>query len=117
MAPLHEVDIPTVKATFALGCFWGPDGLFGATPGVIRTRVGFTGGSKAAPTYKSLGDHTEAIEIDFDPKEITYDKLLDMFWTHHDPTARCTKQVGHKNKISTLILGIYCYFSHALISL
>ncbi|CAG2054220.1 unnamed protein product, partial [Timema podura] len=51
---LHEVDVPIKKATFALGCFWGPDSLFGAMKGVIRTRVGYCGGAKADPTYKSI---------------------------------------------------------------
>lgn len=94
MTLLHEVNIPTKKATFALGCFWAPDSFFGTTKGVIRTRVGFTGGTKDLPQYRNLGDHTEAIELDYDPNEITYDKLLDIFWTHHDPTARTTKQVS-----------------------
>lgn len=93
MALLHDVNIPAKKATFAMGCFWGPDAYFGATKGVLRTRVGFTGGSKDGPAYKSLGDHTEAIEIDFDPSEISYESLLQLFWTNHDPTARTTKQV------------------------
>lgn len=93
MSLLHEVNIPTKKATFALGCFWAPDAYFGATKGVIRTRVGFTGGSKGAPTYRNLGDHTEAIELDYDPNEISYKQLLDIFWEIHDPTARTTKQV------------------------
>ncbi|KAF4530279.1 hypothetical protein B566_EDAN017417 [Ephemera danica] len=51
---LHKVDVPTKKATFAMGCFWAPDSLFGVTKGVIRTRVGYTGGTKEGPTYKSL---------------------------------------------------------------
>lgn len=99
MVGLHDVNIPTEKATFAMGCFWGPDSLFGATMGVIRTRVGFTGGSKKAPAYKSLGDHTEAIEIDFDPETIKYEQLLNMFWSNHDPTARCSRQVSPLSKI------------------
>nr|CAD7587366.1 unnamed protein product [Timema genevievae] len=89
---LHEVDVPIKKATFALGCFWGPDSLFGAMKGVIRTRVGYCGGAKADPTYKSIGDHTEAIDIDYDPNEITYDDLLKVFWSSHDPTSKNTTQ-------------------------
>jgi methionine-S-sulfoxide reductase len=53
---------------------------------VIRTRVGYTGGTRQDPTYRSLGDHTEAIEIDYDPSLITYGELLDIFWKGHDPT-------------------------------
>lgn len=89
---LHDIDIPTKKATFAMGCFWAPDSLFGVQNGVIRTRVGFAGGTTDNPTYHSIGDHTEAIEIDFDPNEISYSELLDMFWKNHDPTARTSKQ-------------------------
>lgn len=92
MSLLHDVDVPTKKATFAMACFWAPDALFGATPGVIRTRVGYAGGTKEGPTYRSLGDHTEAIDVDFDPSAITFAKLLDIFWLNHDPTARTTKQ-------------------------
>ncbi|XP_067011750.2 peptide methionine sulfoxide reductase [Anabrus simplex] len=89
---LHNVDVPTKKATFAMGCFWGPDSLFGAMQGVIRTRVGYAGGSKVNPAYRSLGDHTESIDIDYDPNEITYQKLLDSFWDNHDPTAKMSVQ-------------------------
>ncbi len=73
-------------ATFAMGCFWGPDGLFGAIPGVINTRVGYAGGTKEDPTYHRLGDHTETIQMDYDPDKISYKELLDIFWRDHDPT-------------------------------
>ncbi|XP_069688067.1 peptide methionine sulfoxide reductase-like isoform X2 [Periplaneta americana] len=89
---LHDINVPTKKATFAMGCFWAPDSLFGVQKGVIRTRVGFAGGTTENPRYRSIGDHTEAIEIDYDPNEISYDQLLTMFWNHHDPTARVSKQ-------------------------
>jgi peptide-methionine (S)-S-oxide reductase len=55
---------------------------------VIRTRVGYTGGTKAAPTYSSLGDHTESIQIDFDPKQVSFSRLLEIFWDAHNPTHR-----------------------------
>ncbi|XP_023711728.1 peptide methionine sulfoxide reductase isoform X2 [Cryptotermes secundus] len=89
---LHDIDVPTKKATFSMACFWAPDSLFGAQKGVIRTRVGFAGGTTKNPSYHSIGDHTESIEIDYDPNEISYSELLDMFWNHHDPTARTSKQ-------------------------
>ena len=54
MSLLHDVDVPTKKATFAMACFWAPDSLFGTTQGVIRTRVGYAGGTKEGPTYRSL---------------------------------------------------------------
>jgi len=56
--------------------------------GVIRTRVGYAGGTKKNPTYHDLGDHSETIQIDYDPSKITYPELLDAFWTGHDPTHR-----------------------------
>ncbi|KOB72754.1 Ecdysone-induced protein 28/29kD [Operophtera brumata] len=67
-----------------MGCFWSNDSLFGATPGVVRTRVGYSGGTTKNPAYRNLGDHTEVIELDFDPKTVTYEDLLDMFWANHE---------------------------------
>jgi len=55
---------------------------------VVRTRVGYAGGTKKNPSYHQLGDHTETIQIDFDPTKITYEKLLDIFWESHDPLSR-----------------------------
>ena len=76
------------KATFALGCFWGPDDYFSKLEGVISTRVGYTGGKKKNPTYESLGDHTESIEIVYNPTAISYSDLLEHFWNQHDPTEQ-----------------------------
>ncbi|MEF8873749.1 MAG: peptide-methionine (S)-S-oxide reductase MsrA [Candidatus Thermoplasmatota archaeon] len=76
----------TKNVTFSMGCFWGPDSLFGAIPGVIRTKVGYAGGSKKDPTYHSLGDHTETIQVNYDPGEVSYEELIDLFWENHDPT-------------------------------
>ncbi|GFQ65498.1 hypothetical protein TNCT_621431 [Trichonephila clavata] len=84
---------PNMKtATFAMGCFWHPDALFGCQKGVHRTRVGYTGGSLHNPTYRNLGDHTEAIDIDFDPEVISYEKLLKLFWKNHDSTETHKRQ-------------------------
>ena len=55
---------------------------------MIRTRVGYAGGTKENPTYRSLGDHSETIQIDYDPTQITYQDLLDLFWDSHNPTVR-----------------------------
>ncbi len=55
---------------------------------MVRTRVGYAGGTTQTPTYHNLGDHTETIEIDFDPSRISYSRLLDVFWGSHDPTVR-----------------------------
>ena len=79
-------------ATFALGCFWSPDDYFSKLDGVIKTRVGYTGGTTLNPTYHNLGDHTETVEITFDPSKISYETLLDHFWKQHDPTIPQVKQ-------------------------
>jgi peptide-methionine (S)-S-oxide reductase len=55
---------------------------------VIRTRVGYTGGARENPTYHSLGDHTESLQVDFESERISYEKLLEIFWSEHDPTSR-----------------------------
>lgn len=93
MTFLHDIDIPFKKATFGMGCFWGAESLYGATKGVIRTRVGFTGGKKENPAYKNLGDHTEAVDVDYDPNIVSYEQLLELFWSNHNPSARLPRQV------------------------
>ncbi|XP_045462020.1 peptide methionine sulfoxide reductase [Harmonia axyridis] len=80
----HDIDIPFKKATFGMGCFWASDALFGAQPGILRTRVGYAGGTLIDPEYRKLGDHTEVIEIDYDPKQISYEELLQLFWDNHE---------------------------------
>ena len=81
----------TQKAIFAAGCFWGVESNFRKVEGVISTRVGYTGGSFSEPTYKQVCSlntgHAEAIEITFDPSKVTYDELLEVFWSIHDPTT------------------------------
>ncbi|MFO8069636.1 MAG: peptide-methionine (S)-S-oxide reductase [Alkalibacterium sp.] len=71
-------------ATFGMGCFWGPESQFGQYPGVIRTRTGFTGGTTAEPTYRTIGDHTETIQIDFDASLLSYEDILRIYWNSHD---------------------------------
>ena len=77
--------LPCETATFGMGCFWGPDARFGALPGVLRTRTGYAGGTTENPTYKEMGDHTETIEVDFDPSIISYEEILRHFWRSHYP--------------------------------
>jgi peptide-methionine (S)-S-oxide reductase len=78
----------TERAVLAGGCFWGMQDLIRRYPGVITTRVGYTGGDVPNATYRKHGTHAEAIEITFDPSKITYRKLLEFFFQIHDPTTR-----------------------------
>jgi peptide-methionine (S)-S-oxide reductase len=79
---------PTERAVLAGGCFWGMQDLIRRYPGVISTRVGYTGGDVPNATYRNHGTHAEAIEIVFDPQRISYRQLLEFFFQIHDPTTR-----------------------------
>jgi peptide-methionine (S)-S-oxide reductase len=76
------------RAVLAGGCFWGMQQLIRRLPGVVSTRVGYTGGDVPNATYRNHGDHAEAIEIVFDPAKLSYRKLLEFFFQIHDPTTR-----------------------------
>ncbi len=75
------------RAVLAGGCFWGMQDLIRKLPGVIATRVGYTGGDVPNATYRNHGTHAEGIEIIFDPDTITYRRLLEFFFQIHDPTT------------------------------
>jgi peptide-methionine (S)-S-oxide reductase len=75
------------KAILAGGCFWGMQDLFRKQPGVLSTRVGYSGGDVPNATYRNHGTHAEAIEIVFDPEQVSYRKLLELFFQIHDPTT------------------------------
>jgi len=78
-------------AIFAQGCFWGVEERFRRVPGVVATAVGYAGGRTATPTYEqvSAGDtgHAEAVLVEFDPRQVGYERLLEVFWETHDPTS------------------------------
>ena len=85
----------TETATFGLGCFWGPDARFGAMDGVVRTRVGYAGGTTVDPTYHDLGDHTEVVRVEYDPERLGYADLLDIAFDAHDPDRQPAKRQYH----------------------
>jgi peptide-methionine (S)-S-oxide reductase len=78
------------QAMFGMGCFWGAERKFWQTPGVYSTAVGYAGGPTKNPTYEEvcsgMTGHTEAVLVVYDPKQVTYDQLLSVFWESHDPT-------------------------------
>jgi peptide-methionine (S)-S-oxide reductase len=76
------------RAVLAGGCFWGVQDLLRRRPGVISTRVGYTGGNVPNATYRNHEGHAEAIEIIFDPQKLSYRKLLEFFFQIHDPTTK-----------------------------
>jgi peptide-methionine (S)-S-oxide reductase len=78
----------TEKAILAGGCFWGMQDLLRRYPGVVSTRVGYTGGDVPNATYRNHGTHAEAIEITFNPETISYRQILEFFFQIHDPTTR-----------------------------
>jgi peptide-methionine (S)-S-oxide reductase len=84
---LDEVNQSVEKAILAGGCFWGMQDLIRKLPGVVSTRVGYTGGEVENATYRNHEGHAEAIEISFDPAEISYRDLLEFLFQIHDPTT------------------------------
>ena len=80
------------KATFGAGCFWGVEAVFRQTKGVKDAAVGYAGGTRENPTYEDVCSdetgHAEVVEVQFDPAEVSYEQLLDVFWRNHDPTTR-----------------------------
>ena len=80
------------KATFGAGCFWGVEAAFRRIQGVIDTAVGYMGGTLDNPTYAEVctdtTGHAEVVEVTFDPDQVSYNELLDVFWDNHNPTTR-----------------------------
>lgn len=80
-----------MKATFGAGCFWHVEHIFANTKGVTSTAVGYTGGHAEDPTYEEVctdrTGHAEAVQVEYDPDQVSYDDLLGVFWSNHDPTT------------------------------
>lgn len=101
----------TEVATLAAGCFWGTEEFFRKIPGVLQTRVGYTGGTLANPRYEQMhggrSGHAESLEIVFDPKKVTYEVLLDRFFKMHDPTTlnRQGNDVGSQYRSAIFVHG------------
>ncbi|MFL5821522.1 MAG: peptide-methionine (S)-S-oxide reductase MsrA [Solirubrobacteraceae bacterium] len=78
------------KATFGAGCFWQVEAEFRNTPGVTATQAGYAGGATDEPTYEDVCSdrtgHAEVVEVEFDPERVSYEQLLESFWSLHDPT-------------------------------
>lgn len=80
------------EATFGAGCFWGVEEMFMNVPGVKETAAGYMGGTLKNPTYadvcSDMTGHAEVVQVKFDPNEVSYERLLEIFWSNHDPTTK-----------------------------
>lgn len=78
-------------ATFGAGCFWGVEEIYRALPGVVNTLVGYEGGNRENPTYENVCSdatgHAEVVQVEYDPEQISYEQLLQVFWDNHNPTT------------------------------
>lgn len=79
-------------ATFGAGCFWGIEATFRRIPGVVDAAVGYSGGATPNPTYQQVctdrTGHAEVVQVTYDPEKVSYEQLLEVFWTCHDPTQK-----------------------------
>ena len=80
-----------MKATFGAGCFWHVEDILSKTKGILSTKVGYIGGQLPNPTYEEVctdkTGHAEAVQVEYDPDEISFEELLDVFWKNHNPTT------------------------------
>jgi peptide methionine sulfoxide reductase msrA/msrB len=91
VAPVVNAKAKTALATFGAGCFWGVESAFAQIDGVVRTTAGYTGGALKNPTYEDVctdkTGHAEAVQVEYDPGRVSYERLLEVFWSIHDPTT------------------------------
>lgn len=99
---MNDKNTAVETATFGAGCFWGVEETFRNVPGVKSTAVGYLGGTLENPTYKDVcrgnTGHAEVVQLMYDPSEVSYEQLLDVFWNSHDPTTRDRQgwDIGHQ---------------------
>jgi len=95
------------KATFGAGCFWGVEAAFRRVPGVVDAAVGFEGGKTERPSYRDVCSHrtghAEVVEVDYDPGQVSYEELLDVFWSIHNPTTRNRQGLDFGSQYRTVI--------------
>ena len=111
----HRIQAPypegLERAVFGMGCFWGAEKTFWQLPGVYSTAVGYAGGQAANPTYKQVCSgttgHAEVVQVIFDPKRISYEELLRVFWESHDPTEgmRQGNDIGTQYRSAIYTIG------------
>jgi peptide-methionine (S)-S-oxide reductase len=91
--------VKTARATFAGGCFWCMEAPYDKLPGVISTISGYIGGQVKNPTYEQVSSgrtgHTEAVQVEYDPSKVSFEKLLEVFWANIDPTVRNAQFCDH----------------------
>lgn len=95
------------QAIFAAGCFWKVQYVFSKVPGVVKTRVGYTGGKPASPSYEQVctdkTGHAEAVLVEYDPAKVSYHQLLEIFWTNHDPTTLNRQGPDHGTQYRSVV--------------